>query len=274
MKKLLTAWVVAASLSGCTTYGYLQPLPSENQDSGYADGNPSITSKMTNLVQVVVPSTFESGERMRIFVQTGNAGKETYGFDTYYISAENTDNLDVWSTLHVYSYDELVAEEKSRQMWAAIAVALSGVSRSLAATNAGYSYNNGTYSGAYNGNYNGNIYSGYGSANYGGTYGGTYGGSWSSVTYNPYIAQMAQENAQAQTNAEMQSLMESGNRAMAALGRSILKYNTVSPGSFCGGQVEIDAPKVYSDKLTNFRIVAGAGGEYHSFLFRVGKVQN
>lgn len=274
MKKFFTVLALVVSLNGCTTYGYLQAVPLGTQKAGYADGNPSVTSQMMNIVQVVVPSTFTVGERMRIFVQTGNAGIEDYGFDTSYVTALNSDDLDVWSDLHVYSYDELVAEEKRRQMWAAIAVALSGVSRSMAASNAGYSYNDGTYSGAYNGNYNGNIYSGYGSASYGGTYGGTYGGSWSSVTYNPYIAQMAQENAQAQTNAEMQSLMESGNRAMAALGRSILKYNTVSPGSYCGGQVEIDSPKVFSNKVTNLKIVIKAGSEQHTFLFNVGKAHD
>ena len=265
MKKICIALATVAILSGCTTYGYLRPLPAENQDAGYADGNPTITSKMTNLVQVVVPSTFEVGERMRIFVQTGNAGNETYDFDTYNVSAWNTDDKDLWTDLRVYSYDDLVAEEKSRQAWAAVAVALAGASRSMAASNAGYSYNNGTFDGSYNGN----VYSGYGSANYRGNFSGT----WSGVSYNPYAAQIAQQNAQEQTTAQMQSLVESGNRAMAALGRSILKYNTVRPGSFCGGQVEIDSPKVYSDKNTNFRIMVKAGGEEHSFMFRVGKAK-
>ena len=50
---------------------------------------------MMNIVQVVVPSTFTVGERMRIFVQTGNAGIEDYGFDTSYVTALNSDDLDV-----------------------------------------------------------------------------------------------------------------------------------------------------------------------------------
>ena len=72
MKKFFTVLALVVSLNGCTTYGYLQAVPLGTQKAGYADGNPSVTSQMMNIVQVVVPSTFTVGERMRIWCGARN----------------------------------------------------------------------------------------------------------------------------------------------------------------------------------------------------------
>lgn len=197
---------------------------------------------------------------MRIFVQVGNASQDKFWFNTSNIQVACTDS---GSTIerHVFTYDELVAEEQSRQMWAAIAIGLSGAANAMSAQNAGYSYRTGTY----NGNFTGNIYSSPMTS-----FGGTYSGTYSERTYNPYVAQMAKQQSEAQTNQQLQALAEAGDRAMQELGRSILRHNTVSPGQICGGVVEIESP-IANDFGEEMYIYVTIDGEIHAMRFRVLK---
>lgn len=227
----------------------------------YAQGNPGITSKKQNIVSVVVPQMFKSNERMRIYVQVGNGTSNQYWFAPDSVSVSCSNNGEVLDR-HVFTYEELVSEERSRQMWAAIAVALAGASNAMAAQNAGYSYTTGTYSGSFSGN----IYS-----TPSASFGGTYSGMYTERTYNPYVAQLAQQQAQAQTQRQLQALEAAGNRAMHDLGRTILRTNTVSPGQICGGVIEIESP-IANDSEEEMNINVSIGNEQHSMRFRVTKV--
>lgn len=235
---------------------------SVNQESGYAQGNPAITSKQENLVTLVAPKTFESGGRMRIFVQVGNGSESNFLFAPAFIKAAQTQRGNL-EGLHVYTYDELVQEERTRQMWAAIAIGMSGAANSMAAQNAGYSYTTGSYGGTYSGN----VYSVPGSS-----FGGSYTGTYTAQTYNPYVARMAQQQAQAQTQEQMRTMAEYGAQAMAELGHSILRLNTVRVGQFCGGQVEVDAPVVSND-VEKLGFEVRVGEEMHRFYFRMRKCE-
>lgn len=268
MKKLLfIALSGAIVLSGCTTtYGFLEPcVNTSTQEMMYSNGQRAIVSKLNNTAIVVTPTSFESGGRMRVYVQTANRTEKKFDFDSENLTVR-TESLAERKYLHVYTYDDLVAEERSRQAWAAFAIALSGVSNSIAASNAGYSYTTGTYSGSYGGN----IYSPYGPSSYG--YDGTYSGTYSGTTYNPYISQLAQQQATNQMTSQLTSIEAKSSSVIESLGNSILRYNTVYPNSICGGQVEIDAPTVDENKETFLLLRLRTGNEIHRFKFKVHKL--
>ncbi len=266
MKKLLfVALSGTIILSGCTTYGFLEPcVNTSTQEMMYSNGQRAVISKLNNTAIVVVPTSFKSGERMRVYVQTANRTNEKFDFDSKSVSAD-TGSLAERKVLRVYTYDELVAEERSRQAWAAFAIALSGISNSMAASNAGYSYTTGTYGGSYGGN----VYSPYGSS-YG--YDGTYSGTYSGTTYNPYISQLAQQQATDRMTSQLASIESRGNSVIESLGNSILRYNTVYPNSICGGQVEIDAPIVNEKDESFFWLDIETGTDVHEFKFKVHKL--
>nr|DAG38733.1 MAG TPA: Prokaryotic membrane lipoprotein lipid attachment site [Caudoviricetes sp.] len=267
MKKLLFAAVTSAVMCGCTTtYGFLEPcVNTSTQEMLYSNGQRAIVSKLKNTAIIVVPNSFKSGERMRVYVQTANRTNEKFDFDSKSVSAD-TGSLVERKVLRVYTYDDLVAEERSRQAWAAFAIALSGVSNSIAASNAGYSYTTGTYSGSYGGN----IYSPYGPSSYG--YDGTYSGTYSGTTYNPYISQLAQQQATDKMTSQLMSIESKSNSVVESLGNSILRYNTVYPNSICGGQVEIDAPTVNEKEEIFFWLDIETGADVHEFKFKVHKL--
>ena len=259
MKKLLL--FACVFLSGCSTYGHLTPIAGENQRIIIEDGHEVLYSRKDNLVAVALPYTFEANSRMRAYVQVGNGTEFDFLFSPEKIYATYNSGTEFEKDAHVYTYEELVAEEQSRQMWMAIAAAISAAGNSMAAANSGYSYQSGMYSG----NYYGNIYgSGMNS------YSGNFVGSYSGYTYDPAKAQMAQDIADIKNQQLMQSVMQNSQSAMYELSNTILKENTVLPGSICGGQIEMDSPSV-SDETSYMEILVTTGGESHVFKYQVNK---
>jgi len=160
--------------------------------------------------------------------------------------------------LKVFSYDELVAEEKKRQAWAAVAAALQGAADSMNAANAGYSNTYGTYSGS--------AYSSYGTSAYGyGTYSGT--------TYNYAAAQAAQNAAQANSEARFARLQAEGEANLSSLSARILKKETIFPKAWHGGIVKVELPDV-SDQPQEIEFAVNVGGEIHEFRFTQVKVES
>ena len=261
MKKLIL--LACTILAGCSTYGHLTPIAGENQRVIIEDGHDVLYSRKQNLVAIAVPETFEANSRMKAYIQVGNGTPSDFLFSPEEIRILAYPGTKFEEYPHVYTYEELVAEERSRQMWMAIAAALSAAGNSMAAANAGYSYQSGTYSG----NYYGNIY-GAGINSYSGNFSGSYSG----YTYDPAKAQMAQSIADMKNQQLMQSLMQNSQSAMYELSSTILKENTVLPGSICGGTVQMDTPSI-QEESSYIEITVRTGEEDHVFKYQVDKVQ-
>ena len=269
MKKILLAVVISATLAGCTTVGYLEPIEGEKQRIVYEDGKAVVYSKKDNLVAVALPSSVESMERFRMYVQVGNGSKESFNFSPNYVMAAEAVGTPLKQGLRVWTYDDLVAEQKRKQMWMVVAATLAAAGNSMAAANAGYSHTYGSYSGSSSGNIYGTSYSTYGN-NY--AFDATHRGSYSSTTYDGYKAYMAREVAEAKNERMMQSIMANSQAAMQELSKNILKTNTVEPGGICGGLIAVDGPRVH-DHPTYMEIEVEAGEEIHTFKYRVRKAQ-
>ena len=135
--------------------------------------------------------------------------------------------------LKTYSYDELVAEEKRREVVSAILVGLSAGANAAAAANSGY------YSAS-------------------GTVVGPYGTSNVFVTgYSPAAAAAAQASASIQNQAMIDSAIETGRANLDSLGRSVIKDDTILPGEWYGGVVVFDQPTGHDPKAFQINVTVG-----------------
>ena len=137
--------------------------------------------------------------------------------------------------LKVITYEQLVSEEKTRQVIAAIGTGLAVAGNSMAASQAGYYHSTSTVStprGAYMVQTNG---------------------------YSPTAAAIAQSNAGAQ-NAEMVgATIERGQANMAALEQAVIKDNTLLPGEWYGGQLHLQPPSSDDGPVKIYTIVVVVG---------------
>ena len=251
--RVLLALLLPIWLAGCARYGQISGLAQHDQKNFYRDGRQTLSSEKNHTVAISpLSEKILSGARGDFIVAVLNGGAKEILFSTsdIVVSMPGTKDTAETSQLKVYSYEELVAEERRRQAWAAAAVALQSAGDSMSAANAGYSNTSGSYSGS--------TYSNYGTTTQ--TY-GTYTGT----SYNYAAAQAAQNAAQARTNANIAQLQTQARTNLGALA-SMLKKETIFPGELRGGIVRIQMPAV-KDSPTEIIVNISIDGEIHSFRF-------
>lgn len=257
MRVIFFVVAVSIALIGCASSDQLTLIADESQTALTRDGVPALLSNKKHVVMLrPVSRAIDSGSRPSFVIAVNNRSKKPTDLRINRITASLISSEGKTADLHVYGYDELVAEEKRRQRWAAVGVALQGVASSMSAASAGYSRTHGTYSGNTYGTYSGGL---------NGTYSGSTYGTYSSTTYDAGRAHAAQQTANAQTAASIANLRATGQRNLAALQNTVLKDNTVMPGEWIGGRVILDSPKQSRNGRANYKIDVEFGGEVHSF---------
>ena len=252
----LAILLLIAGIQGCATYGRISGIPSEGQKSVFKDGRKTLISIKQNSVAVAPDTeTVTSGQRGDFVIAVNNGTSQDILFSTEDVTASANTNGQ-FTSLKVLSYDELIAEEKNRKAWAAVAAALQGVGDSMNAANAGYSKTYGTYSGSAYSNY-GKSVSGY--------------GSYSSTTYNYTAAQAARNTPQANSEARFARLDAESRENLKNLSSTILKKETIFPGAWHGGIVKVDLPEVV-EQPQEIKLVVNVAGEHHEFKFTQEKV--
>jgi len=244
-------------LCGCASKDRISLVADQSQQALTRDGVPALVSNKRQVVMLrPVTSVVQSGGRPAFVVAIYNPTKQPIEFRASGISAQLDHATKGPVGLHVYSYEELVAEVERKQRWAAFGAALQGVGAAMSAANAGYSHTTGMYSGNTYGRYSGAL---------NGTYSASTTGTFSATTYDSGRAYAAQQYASAQTAANFAAIEAQGRQALDALQNSILKDNTILPGEWVGGIVIVDAP-AKSDGAANYRIDVQLPGEVHSFV--------
>lgn len=253
VKNYLFVFIFIMALSGCATYGIITPIESAEQRMDYRDGRETTTSSKTHTVAIALESaTLQSGHRANFIIAVKNGSNEEIILSTDNITANlKGENSMSDMSLMVFTYEDLVREEKKRQAWAAVAAGLEGIGESMTAANAGYSNTTGTYSES--------AYSSTGDSAYG-------YGSYSSTTYDYAAAQEAQNAANFRSEARFDQLASEGRDNLQALSSRILKKHTVYPGDWHGGIVKIQMPRV-SDIPNLFVVDINVDNEMHSFHF-------
>lgn len=242
MKLLTIVFSLAAViLSGCASTDRISLVADHSQHSIVRDGVPALISAKTHVVMLRAgAAAIDSKSRPSFVIAVLNRSGKPQDLRVQNIKAEMIDPES--RPIHIYSYEELVAEEETRQAVAAVGAALQGISSSMAAANAGHRQTYGTYSGSY----------------------GTYG-TYSGTTYDHGAAMAAQRAAEAETSANFAAIQAHGERNLAALQSTILKDNTVLSGEWVGGYVVMGTPEKSGNDSVRYRINVHFGGEHHSF---------
>ena len=144
-------------------------------------------------------------------------------------------------------------------MWQQIALGLSAGVNMGNAANAGTSYTNGVVSGSFSGS----------TLSPAGSFGGTYSGTYSETTYNPYIAQKAQQEARDESERQFAASDAQYDAVISELQTHLLKRNTVEPGKMCAGQIDFAMPKVDKDETVTLNISIKTGEDTHEMEFTV-----
>jgi hypothetical protein len=247
-----TAFVIAAAAlcAGCASTETVHFQPQADQQAIVRDGNPALVSQRKNSLVIARPAArqFQKGGRpvfvLAIYNRTANPE------DFRVANVEVTQIVHGQATpLKVITYEMLVEEEHTRQVFAAIGTGLAAGANAYSASRAGYYNANSTVR----------------------TPQGTY--QVHTTGYSPTANAIAQSNASAQ-NAEMISAtIEQGQANMANLERGVIKDNTLMPGEWYGGQLHI-APLVSDDGPTKtYSISVQVGADRHEITVAQGAAQ-
>ncbi|MDI4655562.1 hypothetical protein [Xanthobacter autotrophicus] len=215
--------------------------PKAQQEAIYRDGQPALVSKKAKTVAMVRPASrgIRAGARPIYVVGIYNATGAPITLRAEDITVEQLIDGQPVQPLKVYSYEDLVREEQTRQVVAAVLVGVAAGANAAAASRSGY-YTNTSQ-----------VYSRYGTATV--------------VTngYSPTANAVAQANASYQNAQMVNSAVERGQQNLATLEREVLKDNTMMPGEWYGGQVVFDPPQTSTGDQKAYRITISVGGERH-----------
>lgn len=240
MRILLVA-TTACLLAGCTSMETVRFQPTKQQQAMVRDGNPALVSRQPNSVVLVRPARreFASSGRPVFIVGINNLGRTPVDFLMSNVGASQTENGQEFA-LHVYTYEQLAQEERNRQIAAAVLTGLAVGANAYSASRAGYYNANSTVVTPRGGVYQVNT-----------------------VGYSPTAAAIAQTNAAAQNEAMIASTIEQGQQNMAQLESAILKDNTLMPGEWYGGQLQLQPPQSPKAGPKVYSIVIQLGPDRH-----------
>lgn len=252
MKKLIFIPIVGILLQGCGTSYQFDPQIQKGQKEVYIEGVETVISKKkANVAVRSAGKTYSYENRPKLIISVSNKTNNPFNFST------NNIKVFVDGKAHkVYTYDELVDEAKTQEVWSSVAAGLAGTARSYNASSSGYSYN----------------YNPYGTTNYSrSTYGyNTYPSS--TYTYNYAAAQQARNVANSQTDSEMRHIRNQTEQSLEELKATMLKKTTIQPKSTYGGYVTFEDIQV-KEKPHKVKVIVSAAGQEHMFVFNHFKVK-
>lgn len=233
---------------GCTSPRTISVSNLNKADATYEQGIAVLRSVKTHGVVIRLLSTGFSNETHNLpalFVGFANGSEHSIDFSTKNISCKSGSQ-----TVKIYTFEELEKKIKHEAAMMALALALNSASQSMAASMPQHTYSSGTVSAYGSGGYAQGYYSGF------------------STTYNPAANAAAQAQINANTMNMMASVASSRDIQLNNLS-SMLRRNTVNPGSFVSGIV-----KLHSEDITArqpLRLVVNVDAEEHEFIFDISK---
>jgi hypothetical protein len=241
MRKLLGlsgALIGAALVVGCARMEVVQFQTSAGQQTLIRDGVPVVYSRQSQSLVLLRPALrqFQAGRRPIYVLALYNLTNAPLQFSIGNVHVAQAQDGQSRS-LKVYTYDELVSEERTRQAIHALGVGLAAAGNSMSAASAG--------------NYNAtaNVY-------------GPNGVSTVNIHgYDPTAAAIAQNRAAAQNEAMISSAVETGQRNLANLEHTVIKDDTLLPGEWYGGQLQFEPPNGSAPK--DYSITVQIGTDTH-----------
>jgi hypothetical protein len=227
-----------ATLAGCARPEIARFQPSAGQEALVRDGNPALVSRRPGSLVIVRPAArqFQAGRRLAYVVGIYNMTRGNLPFSVSNVYVGQVSGGQITRGLKIYTYEQLVAEERNRQVARAVFTGLAAGANSYSASRAGYYNANATVYGA----------------------GGVRNVSISG--YDPAANAIAQSQAAAQNEAMIATTIERGRQNLYILEKSVIKDNTLLPGEWYGGQLVFDPP---DGDQKNYRITIPVGPDVH-----------
>jgi hypothetical protein len=245
------AFVVGAALlcAGCVTTETVSFRAQQDQQAIVRDGNAALVSRKKKSLVIARPAQrqFQIGGRPVFAIGINNLTNSPQDFRVSDVKVVQTVRDDTVE-LKVITYEMLVQEEKTRQVFAAVMTGVAAGANSYSASRAGHYNSNSTVH----------------------TPRGTY--QVHTTGYSPTANAIAQSNASAQ-NAEMISAtIERGQQNLGMLEQGVIKDNTLMPGEWYGGQLHI-APLASDENTKTYTISVLVGSERHDIQISQGPAQ-
>lgn len=230
----------ALALGGCVTTETVSYVPKPHQQLLMRDGYNAIVSRRANSVVVLRPVGREIPTHGRPVFVVGiyNHSGKPLDFRVSDVRAVQTVNQQS-ADLRVITYEDLVREEKTRQVFAALATGLAAGANAYSASQAGRYHATSTVStprGIYNVH---------------------------TIGYSPTAAAIAQSRASAQNEAMISAAIEQGQANLASLERGVMKDNTLLPGEWYGGQLHLQPLMTDSSGRKTYSIAMMVGADRH-----------
>jgi len=232
---------LALVCAGCVTTESVRFQAKQNQQAMVRDGRPALVSRKPNSLVLIGPAAREmqAGQRPVFVVGLNNLGSKPFDFRISDIQVTQVVNGQA-TPLRVITYEDLVREERTRQVIGAIVAGAAAGANAYNASQAGYYRSNSTVYGP--------------------------GGRTYSVTtagYSPTAAAIAQSRAAAQNDAMIAATVERGQANMAALEQGVMKDNTLMPGEWYGGQLHLQPLVSNGSEQKTYVISLAIGSERH-----------
>lgn len=205
-----------------------------DQQALVRDGQPALISTQANSLVMIQPAQrqFESGGRPTFVVAIHNLTKGPLDFAMRDVRATQIAG-GAAVPMKVFSYEELVAEERTREVVTAVLVGAAMGADAWAASDAGYRTKTTTVN-APTGSY-----------------------SYQTTSYKPSVALAAGRRSARQDERLINAAIKQGQGNLKKLEKQVLKDNTLLPGEWYGGTLQLQplsgdasgGPKTYSIAL-------------------------
>ena len=213
-----------------------------HQQAILRDGQSALISQKDNSIVMIRPAKrrFATGDRPVFVVGVRNLSDKPLDFYVRDIAVTQVAGADS-VPMKVFSYDELVEEEQTRQVVTALLIGAAAGANTALASRAGYRTRTTTEN--------------------------TPSGSRTSrsTSYSPSRAVAAQRRALRQGGRMVDAAIRDGDRNLAALEREVIKDNTLLPGEWYGGTLHVQPPAEAADTTApkRYAIAMTVGPDTH-----------
>jgi hypothetical protein len=231
----------ALSCAACMQQETVRFQAKAQQQAFVRDGRPALVSQKTNSIILIRPAARQiaAGGRPVFVVGIRNLTKTPVDF-----IVRNVEVMQVAGTqtvpLKVFSYEELVAEERTRQVVEAVLVGTAAGLNSASASQAGYSNRTTT------------------------RYTTTGAHTSYTTSYSSLAAASAQNRAYRENEKMTDAAIAQGQANLAILERDVMKDNTLMPGEWYGGTLHVQPPaRGDADGPRTYTIAMMIGSDRH-----------
>jgi hypothetical protein len=143
--RIAFALAAVGILAGCVTTETIQFQPKASQQAMVRDGQAALVSRLKHSVVMVRPASrqFQIGGRPIFVVAISNLTNSPLEFRVANVEVTQVVNQQP-TALKVVTYEDLVSEEQTRQVFRALGAGLAVAGNSMSAANAGYYSSNST----------------------------------------------------------------------------------------------------------------------------------